>query len=60
MELTHETEKFWTFTCPCGCVKAFSKPSVKAQAIYERERAAAERIRSDQDREHKAYSFGSK
>ena len=58
MKLTHETETFWCFTCSCGCVRAFSKPSVKAEATYRKETANAERIRQLQARPTREYSFG--
>lgn len=60
MKLVHETEAFWSFACECGCIKAFSKPSVKANATYQREQQAVERLRQQQNRARTAYSFATR
>ena len=46
MKLIQETETFWTFVCGCGCIRAISKPSVKASAAYARTQEDAQRIRA--------------
>jgi hypothetical protein len=56
MRLSSETDKFWSFTCGCGCIRAVSKPSVRAEAIYNKEQQAIERIRQAQQ-PPRAYSF---
>lgn len=61
MRLANETDKFWSFACECGCVRAFSKPSTKAAAAYNKEQESIQRLREHQrlrEREHREYSFG--
>ncbi len=34
MFLLGENDGFWMFACECGCTRALTKPSARAQSLY--------------------------
>jgi hypothetical protein len=34
MFLLNENDGFWYFQCECGCARALTKPSARAQSLY--------------------------